>query len=77
MMQKIIPNLWFAGNASEAVAFYVSVFKDSKIINTSYYPETGLLDFQKDFAGKVLTIDFELNCQRFVAINADDNFKFT
>lgn len=76
-MQKIIPNLWFAGNASEAVEFYTSVFKDGKIISTAYYPEEGLADFQKDFAGKVLTIDFELNGQHFVAINAGDEFKFT
>ncbi len=76
-MQEIVPNLWFAGNASEAVEFYVSVFKDSKIIKTTYYPEKGLADFQKEFAGKVLTVDFELNGQHFVAINAGDNFKFT
>ncbi len=76
-MQKLIPNLWFARNASEAVEFYVSVFKDSKTISTSYYPEKGLADFQKSFAGKVLTIDFELNGQHFVAINAGDEFKFT
>lgn len=76
-MQKIIPNLWFAGNASEAVEFYTSVFKDSKIISTVYYPEEGLADFQKPLAGKVLSIDFELNGQRFVAINAGDEFKFT
>lgn len=69
--------MWFAGNASEAVEFYVSVFHDSKIIQTAYYPKKGLADFQKAFAGKVLTIDFELNGQRFVAINAGDNFKFT
>ncbi len=53
------------------------VFKDNKIISTSYYPETGLADFQKSFAGKVLTIEFELNGQRFVAINAGDEFSFT
>lgn len=76
-MQKIVPNLWFAGNASEAVEYYVSVFKDSKIINTSYYPQEGLADFQKSLAGKVLTIDFELNGQHFVAINAGDEFTFT
>lgn len=76
-MQKIIPNLWFAGNASEAVEFYLSVFKDSKSIRTTYYPEKGLADFQKSLAGKVLTIDFELNGQPFVAINAGDEFKFT
>lgn len=76
-MQKIIPNLWFSGNASEAVDFYLSVFKESKIISTSYYPEKGLADFQQNLAGKVLTIDFELNGQHFVAINAGDEFKFT
>ena len=76
-MQKIVPNLWFSRNAKEAVDFYTSVFKDSKIISTIYYPEEGLADFQKDFAGKVLTIDFELNGQLFVAINAGDEFKFT
>lgn len=75
-MQKIVPNLWFAGNSSEAVEFYLSVFKDSKMISTEYYPKEGLADFQKDFAGKVLTIEFELHGQRFVAINAGNEFNF-
>ncbi len=76
-MQKIVPNLWFAGDASEAVDFYLSVFEGGKKISTTYYPEEGLADFQKSLAGKVLTIEFELNGQRFVAINAGDDFKFT
>lgn len=76
MEQKITPNLWFDGNAKEAVEFYTAVFPDGKIITTSYYPEEGLLDFQKDLAGKELTIDFELNGQRFTAINAGPEFKF-
>lgn len=76
-MQKIIPNLWFNKNAKEAVEFYTSIFPESKIISTAYYPETGLADFQRDFAGKELTIEFELNGERFIAINADDNFRFT
>jgi predicted 3-demethylubiquinone-9 3-methyltransferase (glyoxalase superfamily) len=75
-MQKIVPNLWFSRNAKEAVDFYLSVFKDSKIISTSHYPTEGLADFQQEFAGKVLIIDFELNNQRFTAINAGDEFKF-
>lgn len=75
-MQKIVPNLWFKGNAQEAVDYYLSVFKDSKIISTAYYPEEGLADFQEQFAGKVLTIDFELQGQRFTAINAGDEFTF-
>ncbi len=76
-MQKIVPNLWFNRNAKEAVDYYVSVFKDSKILSTTYYPTEGLEDFQKSFAGQVLTIEFELLGQRFVAINAGDEFKFS
>lgn len=75
-MQKITPNLWFDGNAKEAVEFYVSVFPDSKVTSTSYYPNEGLLDFQQELAGKELTIEFELNGQRFTAINAGPEFKF-
>lgn len=75
-MQKITPNLWFDGNAKEAVEFYTSVFPDSKVVKTSHYPTEGLADFQKDMAGKELAIDFDLNGQRFVAINAGPEFKF-
>lgn len=79
MQQKITPNLWFDGNAKEAVEYYVSVFKGSKIISTSNYPtstEAGLADFQESLAGKVLTIEFELMGLTFVAINAGPEFKF-
>ncbi|HSX17257.1 MAG TPA: VOC family protein [Patescibacteria group bacterium] len=79
MSQKIIPNLWFDGNAKEAVDFYVSAFPDSKINSTAHYPnspEEGLADFQLDLAGKVLTVDFELGKQRFTAINAGPEFAF-
>lgn len=78
MQQKITPNLWFAGNAKEAVDFYVSVFPDSKITGGSNYPnsaEEGLADFQKDLAGKVLTVEFNLAGYNFTAINADATFK--
>lgn len=78
-MQKITPNLWFDGNAKEAVDYYVSVFPDGKVIATSYYPksaEEGLADFQQNLAGKELTIDFELGGLRFTAINAGPEFKF-
>ncbi len=75
-MKKITPNLWFDGVAKEAVEFYLSVFPDSKIITTTYYPEKGLADFQKEMAGKELAIDFELSGNRFVAINAGPEFKF-
>lgn len=78
-MKKITPNLWFDGNAKEAVDFYVSVFPESKIISTENYPnsaEQGLADFQLDLAGKPLVIEFELSGNRFVAINAGSEFKF-
>lgn len=80
MAKDITPNLWFDGNAQEAVDFYISIFPDSKITATSYYPKTkeeGLADFQANLAGQVLTIDFELRGNRFLAINADSTFKFT
>lgn len=76
MTKTLTPNLWFDGNAKEAVEFYVSVFPDSKIISTAYYPTEGLADFQKALAGKVLTVDFELSGNHFVAINAGPEFKF-
>lgn len=78
-MKTITPNLWFDGNAKEAVDFYISVFPDSKIKNIVNYPnsaEEGLADFQLGLAGKVLTIDFELSGNPFVAINAGPEFKF-
>lgn len=79
MVQKITPNLWFNGNADEAVAYYVSIFPDSKILEKSYYPNSraeGLADFQLGLAGQVLTVDFELGQQPFVAINAGPEFAF-
>jgi predicted 3-demethylubiquinone-9 3-methyltransferase (glyoxalase superfamily) len=78
-MKKIVPNLWFNGNAREAVDFYISVFPNSKIISSNNYPnsaEEGLADFQLNMAGKVLAIEFELSGNRFVAINAGPEFKF-
>jgi predicted 3-demethylubiquinone-9 3-methyltransferase (glyoxalase superfamily) len=78
-MQKIIPNLWFNGNAREAVEFYIEVFKGGKIISGSKYPQSeseGLADFQKDLAGQDLTIEFEVLDMHFTAINAGPEFKF-
>jgi len=79
-MQRIVPNFWFDHNAEEAVDYYLSIFNDSKINSTLHYPQTeeeGLADFQKDLAGKVLTIDFEISGYQFIAINADTTFKPT
>lgn len=78
-MQKITANLWFNGNAREAVEYYTSVFPNSKITGGSTYPnsqEDGLADFQLGLAGKDLTIDFSLDGHDFVAINAGPEFSF-
>ena len=74
MTGLIVPNLWFNHNAQEAVEYYIDTFENSRVIKTSYYPTEGLEDFQKEFSGKVLTVEFELNGQRFVAINAGPEF---
>lgn len=79
-MQKIIPNLWFNGNAREAAEFYVSVFPNSSITGGSKYPNSvdeGLADFQLELAGKDLTIEFRLDGNDFVAINAGPEFTFS
>lgn len=80
MTQKIVANLWFNKTAEEAVDFYLSVFPDGKILSKTRYPKSadeGLADFQQEFAGKVLTVEYELFGQRFTAINAGSEFKFT
>lgn len=77
MGQKITPNLWFNGNAQEAVDFYVAAFPSSSIVSTVYYPNSideGLADFQLDLASKPLAIDFEIGSVRFTAINAGPEF---
>lgn len=73
--QKITPNFWCNNNAKEAVEFWVEAFPDSKIKNVEYYPTEGLPDFQKDYAGKELTFEFELAGYNFMAINAGNEFK--
>lgn len=71
--QKIVTNLWFDfGEAEKAVAFYTSLFKDSRVIATALYPENG-----PGPAGEVMTVEFELAGQRFVAINGGPQFPFT
>jgi predicted 3-demethylubiquinone-9 3-methyltransferase (glyoxalase superfamily) len=70
MAQKITPNLWFDTEAEEAAAFYCEVFKDSRIVSVLRYPEAS------PKAGTVLTVEWELNGQRFVGINGGPQFKF-
>jgi len=70
--QKITTFLWFNDNAEEAVNFYVSVFKNSKVLKTVRYGEVG-----PGPKGKVMTIEFELDGEKFVALNGGPEFKFT
>ena len=70
-MQKITPFLWFDNNAEEAANFYVSVFKNSKLLNIARYGEVG-----PGPNGTVMTVEFELNGQEFVALNGGPQFKF-
>jgi predicted 3-demethylubiquinone-9 3-methyltransferase (glyoxalase superfamily) len=70
-MPKIIPNLWFDTESEEAAAFYVSVFPNSRIVGVTHYPE----DAPRE-AGMVMTVEFELDGQRIVAINGGSQFTF-
>jgi predicted 3-demethylubiquinone-9 3-methyltransferase (glyoxalase superfamily) len=65
-MQKITTFLWFDGNAEEAMKFYVSIFKNSRIVSTMPGPD-----------GKVLTGTFQLEGQQFMALNGGPMYKFT
>lgn len=69
---RVTPFLWFDSNAEEAVDFYVSVFKNSRRLEEFRSP-----DDQAGPAGKVLTIAFELDGQKFTALNGGPTFKFT
>lgn len=70
-MQKISPCLWFDTQAEEAAGFYVSVFKNSRILNTSYYGEAGPRE-----PGMVLTVTFEIDGHEFTALNGGPEFTF-
>ena len=71
-MQKITPFLWFDDNAEEAINFYASVFKNSKIVDMSRYPANG-----PGPAGKLMTANFQLEGQQFMALNGGPLYKFT
>ena len=71
-MQKISPFLWFDDQAEEAVNFYTSIFKNSKISNVTRYGEVG--PGPKD---SVMTVAFRLEGQEFMALNGGPHFKFT
>ena len=70
-MKRITPFLWFDTNAEEAAEYYCSIFKNSKILRKNLYGEGAPLP-----AGTVLTVNFELDGQQFVALNGGPIFKF-
>jgi predicted 3-demethylubiquinone-9 3-methyltransferase (glyoxalase superfamily) len=70
-MQRIVTNLWFDTEAEEAAEFYTSVFKNSRIVHVARYTEAGPRP-----AGMVMTVEFELDGQRFIGINGGPEFKF-
>ncbi len=71
MEQKITPNLWFDTEAEAAAEFYVSVFKDGRVLNKTHYTEGAPRE-----AGMVMTVDWEVNGMRFTGINGGPDFKF-
>lgn len=75
--QKITPFLWFEDKAEEAMNFYVSVFKNSRVVSIKRYPDDPLEGPMKGMEGKVLTAVFELEGQRFMALDGGPFFKPT
>jgi predicted 3-demethylubiquinone-9 3-methyltransferase (glyoxalase superfamily) len=71
-MQKITPFLWFDTEGEDAAEFYVSVFPNSRIVDVTHYGEAG-----PRAAGTVMTVTFELDGQRFVALNGGPDFTFS
>jgi predicted 3-demethylubiquinone-9 3-methyltransferase (glyoxalase superfamily) len=71
-MKKITPFLWFNGNAEAAMNFYVSVFKNSKVLSVTRYGDAG-----PGPKGSVMTANFELNGQEFVALNGGPQYTFS
>jgi len=71
-MQKIVPFLWFDGKAEEAMNFYVSIFKNSKVVSVTRYGDAG-----PGPKGSVMSATFDLEGQRFYALNGGPMYKFT
>lgn len=75
-LQRLVPCLWFNGQAEEAARFYVSVFERSRIDQIARYVEEGR-EIHGQTPGTVLTVGFELEGQRFSAINGGAEFAFS
>jgi predicted 3-demethylubiquinone-9 3-methyltransferase (glyoxalase superfamily) len=75
-IKRISPCLWFDTQAEEAAKFYVSVFRNSRIVGMSRFPEAGNEIHGKP-AGSVMVVDFELDGQPLTALNGGPQFKFS
>src|SRR5207247_7752380 len=75
MMEKIITNLWFDDEAEEAANFYTSIFKNSRVIATTLTPKSAE-EVSGKRAGSVMFVEFELDGERFIALNGGPEFKF-
>jgi predicted 3-demethylubiquinone-9 3-methyltransferase (glyoxalase superfamily) len=75
-MQKITPFLWYDDNAEEAANFYCSIFKNSKVGSVTRYEGEGAKASGRP-AGSAMTVEFELEGQKFVGLNGGPHFKFT
>jgi predicted 3-demethylubiquinone-9 3-methyltransferase (glyoxalase superfamily) len=71
-MPQITPLLWFDGKAEEAMNFYLSIFRNARVVDVMRYGETG-----PGPAGSVMTATFDLDGQRFIALNGGPHFSFT
>ena len=74
-MEKIITNLWFDDEAEEAANFYTSIFKNSRVIATTLSPKAAE-EVSGKRAGSVMFVEFELDGERFIALNGGPEFKF-
>lgn len=76
VMQKITPHLWFDNNAEEAAKFYISIFKNSKIIDITHYGKSAA-EVSGRPKGTIMTVRFVLEGQQFMALNGGPIFKFS
>jgi predicted 3-demethylubiquinone-9 3-methyltransferase (glyoxalase superfamily) len=74
-MQKITPFLWFDNQAEEAAGFYTAIFKNSRIVNVTRYGGEGQ-EIHGRQEGSVMTVEFELDGQQFIALNGGPVFTF-
>ena len=76
VMQKITPNLWFDDQAEQAARFYISIFKNSKLGKITYYSKDGH-EIHEQRVGTVMTVEFQIEGQAFVALNGGPHFSFS